>query len=636
MLGSAGPALARDVPLIPREVLFGNPERASPQISPGGKTLAYLAPDKKNVLQVWVRTVGQKDDKQVTHDAKRGIRQYYWAFDNQHLLYLQDADGDENFHLYAVNLKDIGSETAAHDLTPFKGARAQGVELDPDFPNELLVGLNVQNKAKFDMYRISLKGGEPKLDTENPGNVIGWVADAEFKVRAATAATPDGGYDFLLREAPGKEWKKIRHLNNEEQGETLGFSKDGKTLYLMSNHEANAERLLAYDLASDKEEVVAEDPQYDVSGALVHPTKRTIQAVSFNRDKIEWKVLDDSIAGDFKALAKAHDGEFNVASRDLADKTWLVSYIQDVGPTTYFIYDRETQKADKLFSTQPKLEGLPLAPMKPISYKSRDGLSIRGYLTTPVGVEPKNVPTVLLVHGGPWGRDAWGYSGMVQWLANRGYAVLQPNFRGSTGYGKKFMNAGNREWAGKMHDDLLDAVDWVVKEGVADPKKIAIMGGSYGGYATLVGLTYSPDTFCCGVDIVGPSNLVSLLKTIPPYWAPMKALFAKRVGDPAKDEEFLKSRSPLFKVDQIKAPLLIGQGANDPRVKQAESDQIAEAMRKNHKEVEYVVYKDEGHGFARPENRLHFYAIAEQFLAKHLGGRAEPVGEIKGHSAEIK
>jgi dipeptidyl aminopeptidase/acylaminoacyl peptidase len=301
------------------------------------------------------------------------------------------------------------------------------------------------------------------------------------------------------------------------------------------------------------------------------------------------------------------------------------------------LYDRDApEKAQVLFSHQPKLEGLPLAAMEPVSYKSRDGLTIHGYLTTPVGVPAKNLPTVLLVHGGPWARDTWGYNSMVQWLANRGYAVLQVNFRGSTGYGKKYLNAGNREWAGKMHDDLLDGVEWLVKKGVADPKKIAIMGGSYGGYATLVGLAFTPDVFRCGVDIVGPSNIITLLKTIPPYWAPAQAMFAKRVGDLAKEEDFLKSRSPLFFVDKIKAPLLIGQGANDPRVKQAESDQIVAALRKAGKPVEYVVYTDEGHGFARPENRLHFYAHTEQFLAKHLGGRAEPVSEVKGHSGEVR
>jgi dipeptidyl aminopeptidase/acylaminoacyl peptidase len=618
--------------LIPREVLFGNPERANPQLSPDGKRLAYLAPDKKNVLQVFVRTVGQNDDRQLTQDKKRGIRMYEWAFDGEHLLYMQDTDGDENFHVYTANLKS----GLVRDLTPFQGVRAQGMHLSPEKPNEILVGLNAKDRRKFDMYRINIQSGASELDTENPGTAIGFVPDAEFKVRAAVAATPrDGGTDLLVRESVDKPWKKLRHWSFEEQGDTVGFSRDGKTLYLEGNHDANTSRLLALDLASGKEEVLAEDDTYDVGGVLVHPTKHTIQAVSFNRDKVEWKVLDKSIADDFKALAKVRAGQYSIASRDLDDKTWLVSFSADDGPTTYYVYDRASKEAKLLFSSQPKLEGLSLSPMKPISFKSRDGLTIHGYLTTPVGVEARKLPMVLLVHGGPWGRDAWRFDPMAQWLANRGYAVLQVNYRGSAGFGKKFLNAGNREWAGKMHDDLLDAVEWAEREGVADPKKIAIMGGSYGGYATLVGLTFTPDTFACGVDIVGPSNIVSLLKTIPPYWGPMKAMFTKRVGDVEKEVDFLKSRSPLFKVDKIKAPLLIGQGANDPRVKQAESDQIVEALRKAGKPVEYVVYTDEGHGFARPENRLHFYALAEQFLAKHLGGRSEPQGDIKGHSGVI-
>jgi dipeptidyl aminopeptidase/acylaminoacyl peptidase len=346
--------------------------------------------------------------------------------------------------------------------------------------------------------------------------------------------------------------------------------------------------------------------------------------------------LDPAVKEDFAVLAQMHKGQFNVGSRDLQDRTWLVSYLTDDGPVYYFAYDRASKKGTLLFSHQPKLEGLPLAPMKPISYQSRDGLTIHGYLTTPMGLEPKNLPTVLLVHGGPWARDNWGYNPLHQFLQNRGYAVLSVNYRGSTGYGKKFLNAGNREWGAKMHDDLIDGVDWIVKQGVANPKKIAIMGGSYGGYATLVGLTFTPDVFACGVDIVGPSNIVSLLKTIPPYWGPMKNLFTRRVGDLEKEEEFLKSRSPLFKVDQIKAPLLIAQGANDPRVKQAESDQIVAALRKSKKQVDYVVYTDEGHGFARPANNLHFFGLAEEFLARHLGGRYEPVLEIKGHSGVVK
>ncbi|HTU92427.1 MAG TPA: S9 family peptidase [Gemmataceae bacterium] len=617
--------------LIPRKVLFGNPERANPQLSPDGKMLAYLAPDKKNVLQVFVRTVGKNDDRQLTEDKKRGIRTYFWTYDADHLLYLQDTDGDENHHVYSANLKS----GLVRDLTPFQGVRAMNVDLSPEHPGEMLVGLNVNDRRKFDMYRINLKSGATELDTENPGTVMGWVSDADFKVRAAVATLEDGGTDLLVREAVDKPWKKLRHWSFEEEGAPIDFSKDGKTLYLESNHGANTSRLLALDLSTGKEEVMAEDDTYDVGGVLVQPTKHTIQAVSFNRAKVEWKVLDKEIADDFKTLAQIRSGQYSIASRDLADKTWLVSYSTDDGPTTYYVYDRDNRQAKKLFTTQPKLEGLSLAPMKPISFPSRDGLTIHGYLTTPVGVEASNLPMVLLVHGGPWGRDSWGFNPNAEWLANRGYAVLQVNFRGSTGYGKNFLNAGNREWAGKMHDDLLDAVEWAKNQGIADPKKIAIMGGSYGGYATLVGLTFTPDTFACGVDIVGPSNIVSLLKTIPPYWGPMKAMFSKRVGDLAKEEAFLKSRSPLFRVDKIKAPLLIGQGANDPRVKQAESDQIVEALRKAGKPVEYVVYTDEGHGFARPENRLHFNAIVEQFLAKHLGGRCEPVGDIKGHSGVI-
>ncbi len=622
---------AKEPVLIPRAVLFGNPERASPRLSPDGKLLAYLAPDKKNVLQVWLRTIGKEDDRPLTQDRKRGIRQYFWAHDGRHLLYLQDSDGDENFHLLSADLKS----GQVRDLTPFQGVRVEGIELSPEVPGEALVGLNLEDRKKFDMYRVNLRTGAVELDTENPGTVVGWEADAHFKIRAALSATPDGGHDLLVREAVDQPWKKLRHWGHEEEGRTVGFSKDGKTLYLLANHDANASRLLAVDLATDKETVLAEDDTYDVGGVLVHPTRHAIEAVAFNRDRLEWKPLEKDVAEDFAVLAKVRRGQLQVVSRDLADKTWLVAYATDDGPPAYYAYDRSTRKAELLFTAQPKLEGLPLAAMKPISFKSRDGLTLHGYLTTPVGVEAKGLPAVLLVHGGPWARDAWGFNPLVQWLANRGYAVLQVNFRGSTGYGKKFLNAGNREWAGKMHDDLLDGVAWLVREGVADPKKVAIMGGSYGGYATLVGLTFTPDTFACGVDLVGPSNIVSLLKTIPPYWGPLKAQFTRRVGDVDSEQEFLESRSPLFQVDRIKAPLLIGQGANDPRVKQAESDQIVAALRKASKPVEYVVYTDEGHGFARPENRLHFYALAEAFLARHLGGRCEPVGEIKGHSGVI-
>ncbi|MBV8885016.1 MAG: S9 family peptidase [Chroococcidiopsidaceae cyanobacterium CP_BM_RX_35] len=618
-------------PLIPREILFGNPERTSPRLSPDGKYLAYIAPDQNNVLQVWLRTVGQEDDRQLTADKKRGIRIFFWTYNPEQLIYLQDSDGNENFHLYLV---DIQSDIV-RDLTPFQGIQAQPVALDHNFPNQLLVGLNLNDRSKHDVYQIDLKTGAVEFDTENPGNIIAWTADAQFQVRAAIATTPDGGSDLLVREVTDKPWERIRHWGPNDEGYAVSFSADGETLYIMGSHDANAQRLIALNLSNHQESVVAEDAQYDVDDILIQPVSRVIQAVSFYKDKQEWKVLDQSIAADFEAIAQVRSGEFGVSSRNLADTSWLVAYSIDDGPVYYYAYNRESKSSTLLFSNRPKLEELSLASMQPISYQARDGLTIHGYLTTPIGIPAHNLPAVLLVHGGPWARDAWGYDPEVQWLANRGYVVLQVNFRGSTGYGKDFLNAGNREWGAKMHNDLIDAVHWLGQKGIADLKKVAIMGGSYGGYATLVGLTFTPEVFAAGVDIVGPSNLITMMQSIPPYWEPLRAMEAHRIGNLETEQEFLKSRSPLFFVDQIKAPLLIAQGANDPRVKQAESDQIVAAMQQANRPVEYVLYTDEGHGFARPENRLHFYAIAEQFLAKYLGGRFEPMGEIQGHTGIV-
>jgi len=627
-------AQAEPAPLIPRDTLFGNPDRAGPQISPDGKRIAYLRPDDKNVLQVWVKTIGKDDDQAITDDPKRGIRQYYWAYDNKHLLYLQDAGGDENFHLYSVDL----ATRKARDLTPFEGVRVQGVDLEQKFPDQVILGLNKRNKAVFDAHRLTLSSGELKLDTENPGTIVGWTTDANFEVRAATAALPTGETQLKVRDKPGAEWKTIRTWSAEEQGSAAGFGTDPNMLYIIGNHGANAVRLLKVNLATGKEEVVpgAEDKEYDIGGVMMEEKSRSPVAVAFTKARTEWKPLDPRYAGDLAALAKVRRGDFTVTSKTADEAKWLVAYTIDNGPTAYYIYNRATQKADFLFVNNSKLEKVTLAQTEPVTYKAKDGLTIHGYLTTPVGVPAKGLPTVLYVHGGPWARDTWGYNPAIQWLANRGYAVLQVNYRGSTGYGKAYLNAGNREWAGKMHHDLIDGVDWLVSTGVADPKKVGIAGGSYGGYATLVGLTFTPEVFACGVDIVGPSSIPTLIKSIPPYWKPLRGLFDKRVGNIDTEEEFLKQRSPLYLADQIQKPLLIGQGANDPRVKQAESDQIVAAMRAAKKEVKYVVYPDEGHGFVRPENRLHFFAVAEEFLAKHLGGRFEPIGDLKGHTGVIK
>jgi dipeptidyl aminopeptidase/acylaminoacyl peptidase len=617
----ASAAKALPAGMIPREVLFGNPERASPQLSPDGTKLGYLAPDSNGVLNVWVRTVGKTDDQVVTADKKRGIRSFGWQYDSEHIVYIQDRDGDENWHYYQTNLKT----KATRDLTPFEGIQARLVAADPNFPDQVLAGLNIRDRRFHDVYRINLKNGAVELDTENPGDVVGWVVDHQLQVRVAQVFSPDGGTIIRIRDNAQSPWKEFQKWGADESfGGVAGFTPDNKGVWIISSVNANAARLLEVELATGKGRVMAEDPQYDISGAMTNPQSKKLEAVVFTRARSEWQIIDPSIKADFDALRRVRDGDFNIGSRDLADKTWLVSFVEDDAPVYYYAYNRATKNATLLFSNRPKLEQYKLAEMKPVSFKARDGMTVYGYLTLPRDKEPKGLPMVLNVHGGPWGRDGWGLNSEAQWLANRGYAVLQINFRGSTGYGKAYLNAGDREWAGKMHTDLLDGKNWAIEQGYADPKKVCIYGGSYGGYATLVGVAFTPDEFACGVDIVGPSNIVSLIKSIPPYWATIKAVFDKRVGKVETDEEFLKSRSPLFKADQIKAPLLIAQGANDPRVNKAESDQIVAAMRKNNKPVEYLVFPDEGHGFARPENRLKFYAAAEQFLAKYLGGTAEP------------
>lgn len=614
LLGLA--AQAQIPPQIPRAVLFGNPERSAPQLSPDGKKLAYLAPDK-GVLNVWVKTLGQADDKAITSDRKRGVRSYFWQQDSAHLLYVQDQDGDENWHLYQTDLKT----GMTRDLTPFKGITAQIVAMDEKHPDTLLVGINNRDPRLHDVYRLNLKNGALDLDTQNPGDVLGWEADHTLTVRGAQVMKPDGSTEIRVREDAKAPWRAFLTWSADEtNGGVASFTPDNKGLWVMSSVGANATRLVQADLATGKQTVVSEDPMYDLSGLLVHPTRNTLEAVNYTKARREWVVLDKAVQPDFDAIRKMREGDFGIVSRDQADKTWLVAYTTDDGPVYWYSYDRATRKADLLFSNQPKLEGAKLAKMQPVSFKAKDGMTIHGYLTLPVGVPAKGLPLIVNVHGGPWARDTWGYRPEVQWMANRGYAVLQVNFRGSTGYGKAYLNAGDREWGRKMHQDLLDGRDWVVKQGIADPKKVAIYGGSYGGYATLAGLAFTPTEFTCGVDIVGPSNLGTLLASIPPYWAPMKAMFTKRMGD---TEAILQERSPLYKAGDIVRPLLIAQGANDPRVKQAESDQIVAAMRKNGQAVDYLLFPDEGHGFARPENRMKFYAAAEAFLARHLGGRVE-------------
>ncbi len=609
-----------NVELIPRSVLFGNPVKTSPQISPDGTRMAYLAP-VNNVLNVWVGAIGSEDYRPVTKDEDRGIRFYFWAKDNRHILYIQDVGGNENWRLYATNLET--GET--RDLTPFENVQAQVVDLDKHFPNELLIGLNKDDPKVHDVYHLDLASGELTQVAKNPGDIMSWVTDTNFKVRGAVVSTADGGTELFVRENEQVDWRKLLTWSPDDAltSSPVGFTKDGQALYLEDSRNANAGCLVKMDIATGEITVIAEDPHYDVGGVMIHPDTYEIQAVAFNKDRVEWTVLDASIKLDFETIQGIQRGDFGIINRDNADDTWIIAFTVDNGPVPFYAYERTTRKATFLFDNQPELNKYTLATIEPISFTSRDGLTIHGYLTLPAGEKRTNLPLVLNVHGGPWARDDWGYRPDAQWFANRGYACLQVNYRGSTGYGKDFLNAGDREWGRNMHNDVVDGVHWAVEQGIADAKKVAIFGGSYGGYAALVGATFTPDLFCCAVDIVGPSSLITLIRTIPPYWSTFLATFHKRVGNPDTEEEFLKSRSPLFHVERIKIPMLIAQGANDPRVKQAESEQIVEAMKSRGIDYEYMLFPDEGHGFAKPENRLKFYAAAEKFLAKHLGGRFE-------------
>jgi dipeptidyl aminopeptidase/acylaminoacyl peptidase len=613
------------VELIPREVLFGNPERLSPRISPDGTRLAWIAPHE-GVLNVWIAPTSAEGGvdwaaaQVVTEDTDRGIRMFAWAHDGRHLLYLQDTGGDENWRLHDVDLETM----QRRDLTPFDGVQARLIAMERKFPTEVLVGLNRDNAELHDVYRLDLVTGELTKEVDNSG-FIDWIADAQLAVRGAAAPQPDGGIVLLVRDTADAPWRELLTIPADDAltSDVIAFSEDGSSLLGTSSVGANTGRLVRVDVATGAQEVLAADPEADVGGVRLHPDTREPQIVTFEKDRSEYVVLDPSVADDLAAIRALHPGDPMFAGHDDADATWLVGFTNDSGAIPFFAYDRASKAGRFLFEHQPALSRYELAPMEPFSFTSRDGLTVHGYATFPPGADRSGLPTVLNVHGGPWARDAWGFDPEAQWLANRGYLCVQVNYRGSTGYGKAFVNAGDREWGGKMQDDLTDAVAYVIGQGWADPARVAIYGGSYGGYAALAGATFTPDVFCCAVDIVGPSNLKTLIETIPPYWAPMIAQFHRRVGDPAQDADFLWSRSPLSRVRDIRIPLLIAQGANDPRVKQAESEQIVAALIEAGIDHEYLLFPDEGHGFAKPENRLRFYAAAERFLARYLGGRVE-------------
>jgi dipeptidyl aminopeptidase/acylaminoacyl peptidase len=612
------------VELIPRSVLFGNPERTSPRISPDGTRLAWIAP-RDGVLNVWVAPIGPTGvdwatAQAVTEDKDRGVRVFGWARDGRHVLYLQDAGGDENWRLYDVDHQTL----ERRDLTPFEGIHAQIIATSKRHPTQVLVGINADNPQLHDVYRLDLSTGSLVKEIVNPG-YAGWVADEDLAVRCALQPVPDGSFDVLVRDSADEDWRTLLKIPAEDatSSDIESFSGDGRSLLMISAAGADTGRLARIDLATGSSSILAEDADADVSGVMLHPDTREPQIAMILKDRMTYTVLDPSVEEDLKAVRALHPGDPLFVGRDDEDRTWLVGFTNDTGPVPYYMYDRATRTGQFLFEHQPALSSYTLAPMEPFSFAARDGLAVHGYVTFPVGLGRSGLPAVLNVHGGPQVRDTWGYDPEAQWLANRGYLCVQVNYRGSTGYGKAFVAAGDREWGGKMHDDLIDAVSHVVGTGWADPARVAIYGGSYGGYAALVGAAFTPDVFRCAVDIVGPSNLKTLLETMPPYWAPAIAQLYRRVGNPETDADFLWSRSPLSRARDIRIPLLIAQGANDPRVKQAESEQIVAALRDAGIDYEYMLFPDEGHGFAKPENRLKFYTAAERFLARYLDGRFE-------------
>ncbi len=628
-------------PIIPRETLFGNPDKTLVRLSPDGTKISYLAP-VNGVMNVWVGSPDNLEEvKPITNDTFRGIHFYGWTYTSEHILYIQDKAGEENWRVYSVNLNT--KETI--DLTPLEGVQARVQAVSQKYPDEIIVGLNNRIPQLHDLYRININTGEITLVLENPG-FLNFFIDHDYNVRFAGRITPDGGMEYLSPTEEGG-WELFMKVPMEDILTTspVWFDRTGEILYIIDSRGRDTSALFSLNLETREQTLIADDPMADLSDVMVHPIEYNVQSVAFTYERKHWQILDESIADDLTFLEKVADGEVEVLSRTLDDRHWMVAYLIDDGPVRYYLYDREAQEAEFLVTNQEDLEDLPLAKMHPVVIKSRDDLNLVSYYTLPVGSDSDGdghpdepLPMVLWVHGGPWARDSWGYNSVHQWLANRGYAVLSVNFRSSTGFGKAFINAGNMEWGGKIHNDLIDGVNWAILEGIADPDKVAIAGGSYGGYSTLIGLTFTPETFTCGVAFAAPSSLVSLLEAIPPYWEPEIELFATRVGDVRTEEgrAFLTERSPLTYVDRIQRPLLIGHGVNDVRVPQSEAEMIVQAMQENGIPVIYLLYSDEGHGFARPENAMSFFAVAEAFLYECLGGRYEPIGDdFEGSSITI-
>jgi dipeptidyl aminopeptidase/acylaminoacyl peptidase len=621
------------VPLIDRELFFGDPEISGAQISPDGRFIAFIKPFK-NTRNVWLKKTGDPFTaaKLITADTKRPIPQYFWSRDGKYILFVQDQAGDENYNVFAVDpgaSAEAGQDAPpARNLTAAKNVRAAIYDVPKSDPDTLYIGLNDRDAAWHDVYKVKISTGERALVRKNTEKIAGWMFDNKGQLRMAERVADNGDTEILRVDADG--FTKVYSCGVFENCGALRFHKDDRRLYITTNKgEPDLTRLVLFDPESKAEELVESDPlnRVDFGGARFSERTGDLLVTVYDDERLRRYFKDKAYEAAYNDVQKRLPGkQFGFGSSTNDERLWLVSASGDTEPGESYLYDRQTKQLTPQYRIREKLERSHLAPMKSVRYKSSDGLEIPAFLTLPKGVPAKSLPAIVLPHGGPWGRDSWGYNGLSQFLANRGYAVLQPNFRASTGYGKKFLNAGNLQWGDKMQDDVTWGAKYLAAEGIADPKRIGIMGGSYGGYATLAGVAFTPDLYAAAVSIVGPSNLLTLLGSIPPYWEAGRVIFHKRMGDPttAEGRKQLERQSPLNSAAKIRTPLLVVQGANDPRVKKAESEQIVIALRDRGFPVEYIMADDEGHGFARPVNNLALFAASEKFLAKHLGGRYQP------------
>ncbi len=618
-------------PLIDREIFFGNPEISGAQLSPNGKWMSFIKP-YKGTRNIWVKKAEAAFEtaRPLTADTLRPISAYFWSHDSKYILYVQDKGGDENYQVYAVNPIEKPAEEQevpfSRNLTNSEKCRAFIYHLPKKYPDIIYLGLNDRDPAWHDLYELRISTGELKLLRENTERYLSWIFDRSDKLRLAVRSNEDGSTDLLRIDA--KKMEIIYTTGILESSDVLRFHEDGKRVYMVTNKGAGVDltKLVLFDIFTKSEELVESDPKkrVDFGYAMFSDVNNQLIATVYEDDKSRYYFRDKEYEAEYNALKKEFKGKevtFSNSTKD--ERQWLIVVWSDTDNGSVYLYNRNTKKTVFQYRPRPQLPTDDLAPMQIIQYKSSDGLAIPAYLTLPKGIPPKKLPLIVHPHGGPWARDSWGYDPYAQFFANRGYAVLQMNFRGSTGYGKKFLDAGNKQWGDKMQDDITWGVKHLVSRGIVDPARVGIFGGSYGGYAALAGLAFTPDVYACGVSLVGPSSLLTLLESIPPYWEAGRKIFHERMGDPTNEagKNQLMRQSPLFSVDKIKVPLLVVQGANDPRVKKAESDQIVVAMRDKGLGVEYICAPDEGHGFQRPENNMAFVAASEKFFAKHLGGR---------------